>query len=95
MHVKRYEGFSEPSVVTLTHRKGGVSPIYIHLAEGDMVAKVVNRTGLELPFRKGSRLKWDRLSTWSCDNGFLVDGADPCPRGERGFLGSSMDSLFH
>jgi hypothetical protein len=61
--------------VVLTSRQG--RDILVKVM-GGKIASIENNSGVRFPYNTGQI--WNRsIETWACNNGFKIDGEDPCP----------------
>jgi hypothetical protein len=92
--ISKFDEFGKDGhIIKIEHKRGATDPIIVHINNDDIVKKIENPDKVEIPVRRGTRLKWSKLSVWACDNGYYVDGKDTCPK-DGGFLRSSMDRMF-
>lgn len=93
MTISKFEDFDADQEIRLEDKGHARPPIRIRVDPDDRITSIDNPDMADMPFRPGARMKWSRLSSWACENGYLVDGKDTCPTG-GGFLRSNMDRLF-
>lgn len=61
--------------VVLTSRQG--RDILVKVI-GGRITSIENNSGVRFPYSVGQQ--WNRsIETWACNNGFKIDGEDPCP----------------
>lgn len=70
-----FEAFSNERKMVLTSRQG--RDITITLL-GARIKDIVNQAGIRFPFSPGQSYTRS-IETWACNNGFKIDGNDPCP----------------
>lgn len=70
-----FEAFSTEKKIVLTSRQN--RDIDITLL-GGRIETIDNKSGVNFPYRKGE-LYTRSIETWACNNGFKIDGKDPCP----------------
>lgn len=70
-----FENFSREKITTLTSRQGRNIKV---TTIGGRIKDIVNEAGIRFPFSPGQTLTRN-LETWACNNGFKIDGEDPCP----------------
>ena len=70
-----FEGFSTKREITLTSRQN--RNIIVTLL-GGRIDTIDNQSGVNFPYRKGEQYTRS-IETWACNNGFKIDGKDPCP----------------
>lgn len=73
-HLLEFASFGQ-RVVKLTSRQGRDIEVTL---QGHAIKDIVNGAGINFPFSPGQ--SWTRtVETWACNNGFKIDGKDPCP----------------
>lgn len=70
-----FEMFSNKREIILTSRQG--RDINITLL-GGRIDTIDNESGVNFPFSVGQQYTRS-IETWACNNGFKMDGKDPCP----------------
>lgn len=70
-----FELFSNLREITLTSRQD--RDILITLL-GSRIDTIDNKSGVNFPFNIGQTYTRS-IETWACNNGFKIDGKDPCP----------------
>jgi hypothetical protein len=70
-----FEGFSTKREITLTSRQNHVITLTLL---GGRIDTIDNQSGVNFPYRKGEQYT-QSIKTWACNNGFKIDGKDPCP----------------
>lgn len=73
--ISLFEDFSRERRMVLTSRQG--RNITITLL-GARIQDIVNEAGIRFPFSIGQSYTRS-IETWACNNGFKIDGNDPCP----------------
>ena len=69
-----FEGVSAKKEITLTSRQN--RNIMVTLL-GGRIDTIDNQSGVNFPYIKGE-LYTRSIETWACNNGFKMDGKDPC-----------------
>ena len=70
-----FEMFSNKREIILTSRQG--RDINVTLL-GGRIDTINNESGVNFPFSEGQQYTRS-IEVWACNNGFKMDGKDPCP----------------
>jgi hypothetical protein len=70
-----YESYSTGKEMVLTSRQNRKIIIFVR---GGRYERIENESGVRFPYRVGEPYN-KSLETWACNNGFKIDGKDPCP----------------
>lgn len=74
-HITLYEHFHRQFEHTLTSRQGRDIKVMV---EAGRIIHIDNQSGVRFPWVIGQ--SWNRsIETWACNNGFKINGNDPCP----------------
>jgi hypothetical protein len=74
-HIKIYENYGQSKEMILTSRQNREIRISI---EGGRITSIDNQSGVRFPWTVNQPIN-QGIKTWACNNGFKIDGQDPCP----------------
>ena len=74
-HILIYENYGNSKEMILTSRQNREIRIII---EGGRITSIDNQSGVRFPWQVGQPSN-QGINTWACNNGFKIDGQDPCP----------------
>lgn len=74
-HILIYENYGQKKDMILTSRQGREIRVSV---EGGRITSIDNQSGIRFPYVVGQPLN-QGIKTWACNNGFKIDGEDPCP----------------
>lgn len=70
-----FEAFVANGKIVLTSRQN--RDIILTIL-GGRIDTIDNQSGVNFPYREGEQYTRS-IETWACNNGFKIDGKDPCP----------------
>lgn len=70
-----FEAFSNEKKIVLTSRQNREITLTVL---GGRINTIDNRSGVNFPYKIGEHYTRS-IETWACNNGFKIDGKDPCP----------------
>lgn len=70
-----FEAFVTNGKIVLTSRQN--RDIILTIL-GGRIDTIDNQSGVNFPYREGEQYTRS-IETWACNNGFKIDGKDPCP----------------
>jgi hypothetical protein len=74
-HLKIYENFGNTKEMILVSRQKREIKVSI---EGGRIISIDNQSGIRFPWEVGQSANRS-IETWACNNGFTINGKDPCP----------------
>jgi hypothetical protein len=74
-NIKLFENFQHEKKIELTSRGGRKINLIVL---GGRITSIENNSGVNFPYSPGQHYTRN-IETWSCSNGFLIDGKSPCP----------------
>lgn len=74
-HLKIYENYGQQKEMILTSRQGREIKI---LVDAGRIASIDNQSGVRFPWSVGQPIN-QGIKIWACNNGFKINGEDPCP----------------
>jgi len=75
-HITVYESWSREGTVELESTRNRAK-ITLTL-QGSRIESIDNPRGMRFPWSVGQNINRS-LETWACNNGFTINGEDPCP----------------
>jgi hypothetical protein len=77
-HLQIYENYHSERIIKFSSKRGRTGEDIIIKVEGGRIKEVENIRNLKFPFNIGQPYNMS-IKTWACNNGYNMDGQDPCP----------------
>jgi hypothetical protein len=77
-HLEVYENYSSEKTIKFSSKRGRTGEDIIIKVEGGRIKTIENIRNLQFPFKEGQPYNMS-IKTWACNNGYNIDGEDPCP----------------
>lgn len=84
-----FEAFVPDGDIILTSRQNKDITLTIL---GGRIDTIDNQSGVNFPYSKNDRYT-SSIETWACNNGFKIDGKDPCPKKDERIFGMKVKDI--
>lgn len=77
-HIEIYESHFSEKVIKFSSKRGRTGEDITIKVQGGTIRGIENPRNLAFPFKVGQSYSMT-IKTWACNNGYNMDGRDPCP----------------